>query len=137
MNNIYEKDLKQYVYTVGGAEEVMLESDLAYLYGVKTNKIEELVRNNSEMFPKDFYYIAFDNLRKKKVRVFTEEGVMMLSIFLDSEKNVKITMAIYDAFINKRKEKKTLLEGMIQLEKRIEKNEKNIDMLYYLLTKFI
>jgi hypothetical protein len=50
-----EEDLKAKIYTIRGIQ-VMLDSDLAELYGVETKRINEQVKRNAERFPEDFYF---------------------------------------------------------------------------------
>ena len=106
MNELIVKDnakIEDLIYEVRG-KQVMLDSDLAKLYGVETKRINEAVKNNPEKFPEriswrldDLEYlnlkskISTSNLngyggRRKIPRVFTEQEVAMLSIVLKTEK---------------------------------------------------
>jgi hypothetical protein len=84
------------IYTVRGVQ-VMLDSDLAILYGVETKRINEAVKNNIEKFPSDFLFeltkseeeslkskISTSSWggRRKSIKVFTEQGVYMLATIL-------------------------------------------------------
>jgi hypothetical protein len=89
------------IYTVRGMR-VMLDSDLAELYGVENKRLKEAVRRNIERFPKDFMFeITFEEYKtlrsqiasldnnqktqsKYKPFVFTEQGISMLSSILNS-----------------------------------------------------
>ena len=86
---INEINIKDKIYTIRNLQ-VMLDKDLAELYGVETKHINQAVRNNQDKFMEDFYFelsdIEFENLRSKnltanfaKVRtnpkVFTEQGI--------------------------------------------------------------
>ena len=119
MNEIAEKDvinIENIIYEIDG-KEVMLDSDLAKLYGVETKRINEAVKNNIEKFPERYCFQLNDkesnNLRSKistskinshggrryNQRVFTEQGVYMLATILKSRVASEITIAIMDAFV--------------------------------------
>lgn len=106
------------IYLVRG-QSVMLDSDLAELYGVETRTLNQAVKRNSERFPEDFMFqldvqedaglrsqIVIANADKAKQRyrsyVFTEQGVAMLSSVLRSERAVQVNIAIMRAFVDLR-----------------------------------
>lgn len=94
-------------------EKVILDSDVAELYGVETKRINEAVRNNPNRFP-DGYIIEitkdeFDNLRSKistsswggrrhLPKAFTEKGLYMLATILTSKQAIQTTIAIIETF---------------------------------------
>jgi len=95
-------------------KKVMLDRDLAELYGVKTKVLSQNVKRNGKRFPNDFMYQLtreeFANLRSQFVTsswggkrylpcVFTEQGVAMLSSVLNSERAIEVNIAIMRAFI--------------------------------------
>jgi fic family toxin-antitoxin system len=119
MNEIIVKDnikIENLIYEIRG-KQVMLDSDLAKLYGVETKRINEAVKNNIEKFPERYCFQLNDkesnNLRSKistskinshggrryNQRVFTEQGVYMLATILKSRVASEITIAIMDAFV--------------------------------------
>ena len=117
MNELIEKEkIENMIYKIRGVE-VMLDSDLAKLYGVETKRINEAVKNNIEKFPERYCFQLNDkesnNLRSKistskinshggrryNQRVFTEQGVYMLATILKSRVASEITIAIMDAFV--------------------------------------
>ena len=126
MNEIIIKEntkIEDMIYEVRG-KQVMLDSDLAKLYECKngTKEINQAVRNNIEKFPERFSWVLTDEeysilrskiltlnpnneigKRKYKPRVFTEQGVAMLSTILKSSVATKVSIAIMDAFISMRK----------------------------------
>ena len=125
MNEIIVRDnikIENMIYEVRG-KQVMLDSDLAKLYGCKngTKEINQAVKNNPEKFPerfswkltddetKDFLVKNFDKKKEtrggryKNPRVFTEQGVAMLSTILKSNVATKTSIAIMDAFVSMRK----------------------------------
>ena len=94
-------------------EQVLLDSDVAEIYGVKTKRINEAVKNNPDRFP-DGYLLEMteeesENLKSKfstsswggkryTPKVFTERGLYMLATILKSEQAVQTTLAIIETF---------------------------------------
>ena len=121
MNNIIVKDevvIEKLIYEIRG-KQVMLDSDLAKLYGTQTKRINEAVSRNKEKFPERFSWIL-DNYeleilrsqiatssshggRRYNVRVFTEQGIAMLATILKTSVATKISISIMDAFVSMRK----------------------------------
>ena len=114
---ISEINIENMIYEIRG-KQIMLDSDLAKLYQVETKRINEAVKNNKEKFPERFSWILTDNEEKilrsnistskdKKVhggrryntRVFTEQGIAMLSGVLHSEIAIKVSIQIINAFV--------------------------------------
>ena len=95
-------------------KKVILDRDVAELYGVETKRINEAVRNNPEKFPERYcFYLKvsekqyvvenfdrMENLKKSTVepRAFTESGLYMLATILKSPRATQTTMAIIDSF---------------------------------------
>ena len=103
------------IYTIRG-ERVMIDRDLAEIYGVETRALNQAVKRNSERFPSDFMFqltdIEFHHWKsqivmsnavnmglRKKPFVFTELGVAMLSSVLKSKTAIQINMNIMRAFV--------------------------------------
>ncbi len=99
-------------------QKVMLDSDLAQLYGVETRRLNEQVKRNPDRFPEDFMFQLteneFSNLmshiatsswggRRKMSYVFTEHGVLMLSSVLSSELAIKVNIQIMRVYTKIRK----------------------------------
>jgi hypothetical protein len=96
-------------------KQVMLDRDLATLYGVETKRINEQVKRNKERFPEDFCFqidksefkelVAncdrFNKLKHSSSRsfAFTEQGIAMLSSVLKSETAIRVNIAIMRAFV--------------------------------------
>ncbi len=94
-------------------EQVLLDSDVAGIYGVETKRINEAVKNNPDRFP-DGYLLEMteeesENLKSKfstsswggkryTPKVFTERGLYMLATILKSEQAVQTTLAIIETF---------------------------------------
>ncbi|MBC7427259.1 MAG: ORF6N domain-containing protein [Bacteriovorax sp.] len=102
------------IYTVRG-QRVMLDSDLAKLYGVETKRLNEQVKRNLDRFPLDFMFKLtpeeFEVLKsqiatsktgsggkQKQPLVFTENGVAMLSGVLNSKQAIQVNIAIMRTF---------------------------------------
>ncbi|MDR0833290.1 MAG: ORF6N domain-containing protein [Candidatus Symbiothrix sp.] len=102
-------------------QKVMIDRDLAHLYGVETKNLNQAVKRNMERFPKDFMFQLtneeFQNWKsqivtsnsleimglRKKPYVFTELGIAMLSSVLNSKTAIEINMSIMRAFVAVRK----------------------------------
>jgi hypothetical protein len=110
--------LEKKIYQVRG-QKVMLDSDLAELYGVETSALNRQVKRNIDRFPADFMMrlseeefqalicqIGISNSgrggRRKLPYVFTELGVAMLSSVLNSDRAIKINIEIMRAFVKMR-----------------------------------
>lgn len=137
MNNIVTNDhtIQNKIFTLRDLQ-VMLDADLAELYGVETKRINEAVRNNPDKFPSDFYFelsqeddeilkskISTSSWggRRKSTKVFTEQGVYMLATILKSKIATEITLSIMRTFAQMRKlinDNSLLLSQFKELEKR-------------------
>ncbi len=117
MNDIIEP-IERKIYTIRGIK-VMLDSDLAALYGVPTKVFNQSIKRNQKRFPADFMFrltqeewtvlrsqIVTTNKRGGRQYIpyaFTEHGVAMLSSVLNSEKAIQINIQIMRAFITIRR----------------------------------
>ena len=113
-------EIRTLIYTVRGVQ-VMLDSDLAMLFGVETKRINEAVSRNSRRFPAEFCFtlspaelarlrsqIATSNKtarggRRSSPRVFTEQGVSMLSAILSSPTAIEVSIRIMNSFVEMRR----------------------------------
>jgi len=137
-------------------QKVMLDADLAQLYGVPTKRLNEAVKRNTTRFPEDFMFrlnkeerdqlVAncdrLTNLKHSSVmpNAFTEAGVAMLSSVLNSEQAVLMNVQIVRAFIKLRKmlaDHEALRHAIEGLERRVGKNERNIQIAINTLQKMI
>ncbi|MGD0625398.1 MAG: ORF6N domain-containing protein [Thermodesulfobacteriota bacterium] len=138
--------VQQAIYLVRG-QKVMLDKDLARLYGVETRVLNQAVRRNAERFPGDFVFkltrdeiirisqfvISSDLKFSKNVYAFTQEGVAMLSGVLRSERAVQVNIAIMRAFVRLREALSThkdLARKLVELEKRITGHDESIRLLF-------
>lgn len=118
---------------------VMLDADLAELYGVPTKALNQAVKRNAERFPADFMFqlneaekqqvvTTCDHLRKLKFSpnlpyAFTEHGAVMLASVLNSPTAVQASLHVVRAFVRLRQ----LLASHAELAKRVEALEKKYD----------
>lgn len=125
------------IYLVRG-QKVMLDKDLAALYGVETKALVQAVKRNIERFPVDFMYQLTDKevsiLRSQIVTsswggrrynpyVFTEQGVAMLSSVLRSQRAVEVNIAIMRTFVKLR----GILASNELLRRKIKSMERKYD----------
>jgi phage regulator Rha-like protein len=113
------EDIQNQIYSIRGFQ-VMIDRDLAEMYGVETRRLNEQVRRNIERFPESFMFqltkeemgnwksqFATSNKVKMGVRkpplAFTEQGVSMLSSVLNSNTAIKVSIRIINAFVDMRK----------------------------------
>ena len=138
--------IEKKIYLIRGYK-VMLDRDLAELYGVETRVLNQAVRRNSKRFPEDFMF-ALDrseimNLSQivissrikhaPNVFVFTEQGVAMLSGVLNSARAIQVNIAIMRAFVKLREmlsSNKELAQKLQLLENRIEKHDGEIKAIF-------
>ena len=131
MNEVVQ--IKNLIYTIRG-HRVMLDSDLAMLYGTETKMLNRAVKRNIKRFPSHFmfqltkeeweilrYQIGTfrNDIRKYLPYAFTEQGVAMLSSVLHSEKAIQINIQIMDTFVAMRKwaiENKDMAQKLAELE---------------------
>lgn len=131
-------------------EKVMLDSDLAELYGVSVGRLNEAVKRNRYRFPPDFMFqlsvrelanlksqtaISSSNWggRRHLPYAFTEEGVAMLSSVLRSKRAAQMNIAIMRAFVKLRgilAAHKELVRKLEQLERRIEQHDEDIRSIF-------
>lgn len=130
-------------------QKVMLDSDLAELYGVETKQLKRQVNRNIERFPADFMFELtreeYNSLRsqigtlkkgehsKFLPMVFTEHGVLMLSSVLNSPKAIQVNIQIMRIFTSIRKaltdntELRLIIE---EIRKKTDNNTKNIEVVF-------
>lgn len=132
-------------------QRVMLDNDLAELYGVETRILNQAVRRNMGRFPADFMFqlstdeakfirSQFVTLKKGRGRhrkylpyAFTEQGVAMLSSVLNSKRAIKVNIAIMRAFVKLRETisaHKELAIKFNELENKIERHDRRIKAIF-------
>lgn len=137
--------------------KVMLDADLAGIYGVPTMRLNEQVKRNRDRFPSDFMFqltkgeagclisqIATSKNgrggRRNLPYAFTEQGVSMLSSVLNSKRAVQMNIFIIRTFIKIREilsSNKELSYKIEELEKEQKVQNKHINAIYSILGKFL
>ena len=139
-------------------QQVMLDRDLAEIYGVETKRLNEAVRRNPKRFPEKNCFILSDeetltvlsrsqiatlNVRGKNIKykphVFTEQGVAMLSTVLSSDIAIEISLKIMDAFVSMRKfilSNAQVFQRLDSLEAYKIESSNRIDTLFTLMDKY-
>ena len=136
-------------------QKVMLDSDLALLYGVETKAFNQAVKRNIERFPEDFMFQLtqdeFNHLRSQNVtsswggrrylpQVFTEMGVAMLSSVLNSDTAIKVNIRIMRVYSKLREmvlTHKDILLKLDQMESQTSQNSEDIQMIFSALKQLI
>jgi hypothetical protein len=153
---VTSEQIQKMVHVVRG-QRVMLDFDLARLYGVTTAALNQQVSRNRDRFPDDFAYqltqqeftslisqIAISNTgrggRRKPPRVFTEHGVAMLSSVLRSPTAVQVNIAIMRAFVQMRRLMGTpgeLVEQITRLAETVQLHDDQIRTIASVLNKLM
>jgi hypothetical protein len=130
--------------------KVMLDKDLAFLYGVSTGRLNEQVKRNIHRFPSDFMFqlsieefttLISQNAISRRIKggtrklpfAFTEQGVAMLSSVLRSQRAVKVNIQIMRAFVKLREiiaNHKELALKLRELELKIESHDESIRTIF-------
>ncbi len=140
------------IYQIRG-KKVMIDSDLAELYGVETYQLTRQVRRNIDRFPEDFMFrltkneflsCQFGSSKKGGRRylpyVFTQEGVAMLSSVLNSKRAVQVNIVIMRAFVKLREIlyiHKELAHKLSELERNVEKHDEEIQLIFEVIRKLM
>jgi len=131
--------VEQAIYLIRG-QKVMLNRDLAALYDVETKVLNQAVKRNIKHFPSDFMFeltreeimrisqIVTSSERpdikySKRVSVFTEQGVAMLSGILKNDRAVEVNIAIMRTFVKLRR----MLESNTELSNKLNELESKYD----------
>ncbi len=139
--------IERLIFLIRG-QRVMLDRDLAILYGVPTKVLNQAVKRNKDRFPEDFMFqlthqegkswwteVMDRRLRSQNVTLkrgqhmkyrpyaFTEHGILMLSSVLNSERAIQVNIAIMRAFVRLRQ----MLATNANLERRLNELERKYD----------
>ncbi|MBU1299516.1 MAG: ORF6N domain-containing protein [Bacteroidetes bacterium] len=120
-------------------QKVMIDADLAVLYGIPTKALKQAVKRNIDRFPEDFMFeltseekhevvTNCDHLKKLKFSpylpyAFTEHGALMLANVLNSEKAVRVSVQIVRTFVRLRQ----MLASNAELARKLDALEKKYD----------
>lgn len=153
---IPDERLLNKIYLIRG-QKVMLDRDLAELYGVETKRLKEQVKRNIKRFPGDFMFemsqpefeiwrsqFATSKSDKQGLRhkpfCFTEHGVLMLSSVLSSERAIEVNIRIMRLFNQMREmilSNKDMLKELEGLREKINSQDERIELVFDYLTKLI
>ena len=137
-------------------QKVMLDSDLAELYGVETKRLKEQVKRNLDIFPKHFMFELTTEENKslrshfatsKKIKggarylpmVFTEHGILQLTNVLKSKRARQMGIRIIEVFIKMREillTHKDLVIAMEKIRKKVSSQDKKIELIFDYLKQF-
>ena len=149
-----EEFIADKIYKIRG-HKVLLDADLAGLYGVETKLLKRQVRRNIDRFPEDFMFELtteeFNYLRSQfgtsswggaryLSMAFSEPGVLMLSSVLNSKRAIKVNIQIMRVYVRIRemiRTHKDLLQQMDSLDKKVAKQDEKIALVFQYLKKFI
>jgi phage regulator Rha-like protein len=157
--------IEKLIYEIHG-QRVMLDSDLAALYGVELRSLNQAVKRNIGRFPSDFMFqltaeewknlrsqiVIFNkDARKYKPYAFTEQGVSMLSSVINSERAIEVNINIMRAFVKLRhyvlsksdtneqitELKKLLMVYIENTDYKLSKHDKTIEQIIIALNNLI
>lgn len=143
------------IYYIRG-QKVMIDSDLAELYGVETKRLKEQVKRNTERFPERYMF----ELTKEEAEVsrsqnatlkrggnikylpyaFTEHGILQLSNVLKSKKAIAVSLKIIDVFIQLREILANHTELRLEVEKikrKLDNQDKNMEVVFKYLDELL
>ncbi len=154
-NLIAEEKIEKKIFLIR-EKKVMLDKDLAELYGVETKVLNQAVKRNHERFPEDFMLKLTKeetySLRSQIVTLkqgqhikylpyaFTEQGVAMLSSILKSKKAIMVNILIMRAFTRLKRltsTHKELAKKLNELETKVTKHDKEIRSIFDVIYKLI
>jgi phage regulator Rha-like protein len=147
--------IAQSIHWIRG-QKVQLDSNLAALYGVRTANLNKAVKRNAQRFPTDFMFqLTSEELRSLRFQTgiskgggglrylpyaFTEQGIAMLSSVLNSDRAIKVNIAIMRAFVKLRETLETnreLARKFSELEQRVGKHDEEIDTILYAIRQLM
>lgn len=144
------------IYLIRG-QKVMIDRDLAELYGVETKRLKEAVRRNIERFPEDFMFemnkAEFEQWRKENITeaedkqglryapfCFTEQGVTMLSCVLNSKRAIEVNIQVIRIFTKLREmvlTHKDILLKLEKLERKAVQHDGDIKLIFKYLRELL
>jgi hypothetical protein len=144
------------IYFIRG-QKVMLDRDLAELYGVETKQLKRQVKRNIYRFPEDFMFELnedeLENWRRQfgtsnsiimglryLPMAFTEQGIIMLSSVLNSKRAIEVNIRVVRIFIRLREiisTNKEIMHKLEQLEKRMDGKDQEIQNIFAVLRQLV
>jgi hypothetical protein len=152
--SVSEETIVEKIYIIGG-QKVMLDRDLAEMYGVEVKRLNQAVKRNNSRFPEDFMFQLsqdeFQNLKSQFVTsswggirklpyAFTEQGVAMLSSVLNSETAIQVNIQIIRLFTKMKHmilDNKDLWMKIEKIEQHLLKNDEEIKTIFAYLKKLL
>lgn len=147
--------IEQRIFLLRG-QKVMIDRDIAELYGVETKYLNRQVKRNSLRFPPEFMFQVNGGEKAELVTIchrfrtmkhssvlpcaFTEHGVAMLASVLNSERAIKISISIIKTFVKLREiisTHKALAAKLNELERRMEKHDEHIKVVFDVLRELM
>ena len=145
--------IERKIYIIRG-HRVMLDRDLAALYGVETRVLNQAVRRNRDRFPQDFMFpltreeilnlsqivISSEIKHAPNVFAFTEQGVAMLSSVLRSKRAIHVNIEIMRAFVRLKRVislHRELAHKLDRLERKVGKHEGEIQAIFRAIRKLM
>jgi hypothetical protein len=136
--------------------KVMIDADLAELYGVTTKRLNEQVKRNKARFPEDFMFTLTKSEKQKLVancdhlsrlkyspalpKAFTEHGAVMLAVVLNSLKAIEMSLFVVRAFVKLREilsTHKELALKLKELELKIDSHDQQIQAIFDVINQLI
>jgi hypothetical protein len=152
---IPQEQIEDKILVIRGIK-VMIDRDLAELYGVETKNLNRQVKRNMERFPQEFMFQLtrtekdelvtnwhrFMSLKHSTVRpyAFTEQGVAMLSSVLNSKRAIQVNIIIIKTFMKLREIislHKGLAQKLSQLERKYERHDEQIHAIFGQIREFM
>lgn len=151
-----EQKILNRIYVVRN-EKIMLDRDLAELFGIETKVLKQTVKRNIARFPKDFMFeMTVKEFAKWKEGVilspsdmqglryrpfcFTEQGVTMLSCILNSKTAIEVNLRVIRVFVKMREyvlTHKEILLQLAKLEKEVKGNSTDIENIFIVLKELV
>ncbi len=154
LSNVSEEIILEKIYVIRG-QKVMLDRDLAEMYGVEVKRLNEAVKRNAIRFPEDFMFqLAQNEWRDLKSQIatsswggarkapsaFTEQGGAMLSSVLNSETAIQVNIQIIRLFTKMKQlilDNKDLWMKIEKIEQHLLKNDGEIQTIFAYLKKLL
>jgi phage regulator Rha-like protein len=153
--SIVSTTVEQCIFLIRG-QKVILDHDLAELYGVKTKHLKRQVKRNISRFPAEF---MFQLTREEKEQLapiwhqfktrkhatalpyaFTEHGIIMLSSVLNSERAIEVSIQVVRIFIKLRNAiiaHRELSDKLIEIEQKVGRHDKDIILIFQAINKLM
>ena len=157
IKTLNDNDIVEKIYIIRG-QKIMLDRDLAEMYGVQTSRLNEAVKRNKTRFPNDFMFhlnpeesevlISQIAISKKEGRggtrklpfAFTEQGVAQLSSVLHSETAIQVNIQIIRVYTKMKQlllDNKDLWLKIEKIERALLKKDEEVQAIFNLLKKFL